>query len=236
MSLLTLLQDVADIVQIDRPTSVVAATDPTTRQLKAFAQEIGDELARSFDWRKLKVSANIVGDGSTEFWDLPSDFDRQASGDVLWLQSAPFIPLSGPLSDQDFIAMKAAPTRPIRPIWRYFGDQMQLWPVLSDTQVCLLEYRTSHWIISEDGATLRSKWSADSDEMVVPERIVKLGMVYRWRSAKKLDCAQEFATYQLEAEKARKADAGSRTLKAAELFNRDNLTGRKNLYSIVVST
>lgn len=234
MSLLQMVQDAAVLVGLDEPSSVMANTDVTFKQMRVLAQQEGDELSRAYDWRNLKVQADIVGDGSTEYWDLPDDFDRQQAGDNLWLRTAPFIPLTGPISDGDFLGMKAAPTRPIRPIWRYFGDQIQIWPVLADTQECTLEYRSSHWISNAGGTTIRTRWVEDTDFAIVPERIMTLGLVWRWKRAKGLDYAEEFNTYQLERTKAERADGGYRTLKAAELFNRDSLTGRKNLYSVVV--
>ena len=234
MSLLTLVQDAAVLVGLESPTSVVSNSDATVAQLKALAQQEGDELSRFYDWRNLKVSSTITGDGTTESWDLPCDWDRQVAGDDLWLSTAPFIPLQGPVSDQDWLGFKAAPTRPIRPIWRYFGATIQIWPVLSASQTVNLEYRSSYWISSSDGATIRNRWSADSDVALVPERVMTYGLIWRWKRMKGLDYSEEFATYQVERMKAARNDGGYRTLKAAELFNRDSLTGRKNLYSVVV--
>lgn len=234
MSLLTICQDAALLSGIAAPSAVMGATDLGTQQWVALAQAEGDELSRYFDWRRLKVAAELEGDGEREYWGLPCDFDRQVAGDDMWLRSAPFIPLTGPLSDQDFLAMKAAPARPMRPIWRYFGDKFQIWPVLSNTQTCTMEYRSSHWIASADGETVRDRWVLDSDVALIPERVMKLGLVWRWKRMKGLDYAEEFATYQMERAKAARSDGGFRTLKAAELFNRDSLTGRKNLYSVVV--
>lgn len=235
MSLLTLVQDAATLVGIEAPSAVASATDVTTAQLRVLAQQEGDELSRAFDWRRLKVQATITGDGTTEYWDLPDDFDRQMAGDNLWLTSAPLIPLSGPVSDEEMLAMKSAPARPIRPIWRYFGDQLQIWPYLTSMQSCSLEYRSSHWISSSDGDTVRARWQADTDYALVPERIMTLGLIWRWKRAKGLDYAEEFNTYQMERTKAERADGGFRTLHAKEIFTRDSLTGRKNMYSVVIA-
>jgi hypothetical protein len=232
MSLLSLIQDAAILVGIDEPSEVASSSDSELKQLRVISQQEGDELSRAFDWRRLKVQAQIVGDGSNEYWDLPDDFDRQQAGDNLWLADSPHLPLVGPISDESMLALKASTSQPSRSNWRYFGDQVQIWPILASGEVVNLEYRTTHWISSADGTTVRSRWVLDTDYALVPERLMTLGVVWRWKAYKGLDYAQSFQTYQTERMKAMRADGGFRTLRAATRFNNDILDGRKNLYRI----
>lgn len=232
MSLLTMCQDAALLVGLAEPSAIISSTEETSQQLRALAQQEGDELSRAHDWRTLKVQAEITGDGSTEYWDLPSDWDRQLPGDALWLDDSPQLPLVGPITDEDMLAMKAATANPSRPVWRYFGNQVQVWPILSSSQVVKLEYRSSHWISSSDGATVRSRWSADTDYALCPERIMTLGLVWRWKRAKGLDYSEEFESYQMEKTKAMRTDGGFRRIQMATGF-RDEPWTRKNDYRVV---
>lgn len=235
MSLLTLIQDAAILVGIDEPSAVASSSEAEIKQLRVISQQEGDELSRSHDWRKLKVQASITGDGVSEYWDLPDDWDRQQAGDNLWQQDSPHLPLIGPITDEEMLALKASTSEPSRPAWRYFGDQIQIWPILDSGEVIRMEYRSSHWIISSDGDTVRNRWVADTDTALIPERIMTLGIVWRWKAYKGLDYAQSFQTYQMERMKAARVDGGFRTLRMSTSFNQDILDGRKNLYSIVVA-
>lgn len=231
MSLLSIVTEAAALVGVDQPTAVANATDANAVQFRALAQQEGDELSRAHDWRRLKVQGSITGDGSTEFWDLPADYDRQMAGDNLWLSSRPMLALDGPISDQDMLSIKAGVQRPTVSVWRYFGNQLQVYPVLTATQVVTLEYRSSSWILAADGTTTRDAWVADTDTAVIPERIIKLGVIWRWKRSKGLDYAEEFATYQLERAKAARADGGFRTLRARESFSTYQY-GRRNAYTV----
>lgn len=232
MSLLQMCQDAALLVGIAQPSAIISSTEETSQQLRALAQQEGDELSRAHDWRRLKVQATITGDGSTTLFDLPDDFDRQVPGDALWLDDSPQLPLIGPISDEEMLALQAATANPSRPVWRYFGDQFEIWPALSSTQTVTYEYRTSEWIVSFDGTATRSRWVADSDLAKVPERIMTLGLVWRWKRAKGLDYAEEFESYQMEKTKAMRADGGFRRITLATGF-RDEPWTRKNDYRVV---
>ncbi len=232
MSLLTMIQDASLLVGLTEPDSVMSATSDEVKQLRAIAQVEGDDLSRAHDWRKLKTSASIAGDGSTEFWDLPCDWDRQQAGDNLWLEDSPHLPLIGPISDQEMLALKAADASPSRPVWRYFGDQIQIWPVLASTDTVRMEYRSSYWIASEDGTTIRSRWLLDGDTPLMPERVVMLGIVWRWKQYKGLDYAEPFNHYQKEKMKAIRNDVGWRTLRLATDSTADVSNMRKNLYRV----
>ena len=233
MSLLSLIADAAILVGIDEPLAVASSSADEIKQLRVISQQEGDELSRAFDWRKLKVQATITGDGSSEYWDLPDDFDRQQPGDNLWLADSPHLPLIGPISDESMLAIKASVSEPSRSVWRYFGDQVQIWPVLDAGENVSLEYRSSHWIVSADGQTVRNRWQVDTDIALIPERLMTLGVVWRWKAYKGLDYAQSFDTYEKEKMKAMRADGGFRTLRMSDSFNRDILDGRKNLYRVV---
>jgi hypothetical protein len=230
-----MVREAALLVGLSEPDTVMAATTDEIKQFRALAQQEGDELSRWYDWRKLKTGATITGDGTTTAWDLPCDWDRQLASDALWLDASPYQPLLGPISDQEWLAYQTAASAPSRPVWRYFGDQIQTYPAIENGQAVKLEYRSAYWIASADATTIRNAWVEDSDIALVPERIMKLGIVWRWKRAKGLDYAEEFATYEKERLKAERNDAGFRTLTMREgfgdFYGRDP---RRNAYRVSV--
>lgn len=53
MNLLSLIQQVADELAINRPVSIVGTNDPQTRQLAALFYRLGTDLVKQFEWQRL---------------------------------------------------------------------------------------------------------------------------------------------------------------------------------------
>jgi hypothetical protein len=220
MSLLTIVQDAMALCGLGTVTRAYGSNDPTALQMVAIAQIEGDELSRFHDWRGLKVSAILTGDGTSEIWTLPSDFDRFMSGEVLWSDQSAGELLTH-VTDQELVALKAQETDPPEPVWRLFGDQIEIWPALDNGENITTEYRSKYWILDNDGLTRKARWSADSDNVVIPERLLTLGLVWRWKQAKGLDYSEAFRSYQFERAKAADVDGGRSTIRISETSKAD---------------
>lgn len=233
MSLLTSIQDAMVICGLESPSSAYASGDPTVAQFVALAQVEGDELSRFHDWRKLKVAGTITGDGTTTLWDLPTDFDRFLSGMTFWSEESPGDMIPGPIRDDDLLAMKAMQSDPPEPVWRLFGDDIEIWPALDNGEIVRYEYRTANWILDNNGTTTKARWAADTDTALVPERILTLGVVWRWKQTKGLEYSEAFRSYQFERTKAAARDGGMGIIKLAESGKADIARmGRPAIYTV----
>ena len=233
MTLLTSVQDAMVLCGLDSPTSAYGSADQTVAQFVALAQVEGDELSRFHDWRKLKMAGTITGDGSDTLWPLPSDFDRLMGGMVFWSEESPGEQLVGPILDDELIAMKAMLTDPPEPVWRLFGDDIEIWPALDNGKIVRYEYRTANWILDNNGTTTKARWTADTDTAKVPERILTLGTVWRWKQAKGLDYGEAFRTYQFERVRAASRDGGQGIIKLSETSRGDIARmGRPAIYRV----
>jgi hypothetical protein len=233
MSLLTIVQDAMSLCGLMAASQVYGTNDPNSSQFIALAQIEGDELARFHDWRSLKVLAQLTGDGTSTLWDLPEDFDRFMSGEILWSdQSAG--ELLTKVSDQELVALKAQETDPPEPVWRLFGDQIEIWPALDNGEIVTTEYRSFYWILDNNGTTRKARWGADTDRALVPERLMTLGLVWRWKQAKGFDYSESFRSYQFERQRAAGVDGGSPTIQIAETSRADIAKmGRPAYYRVI---
>ena len=213
MSLLTIVQDAADLVGVQRP-STTATSDLTTRQLMTLSQQEGDELARRHDWRGLVIPAQMTGDGTSTDFDLPPDFHRLAAGPALWRNQTLVAPLAGPATSAEWVALTNTLTAGFRYAYRLLAGVIQVWPAPSAGEVLRLEYLSSHWISVADRSARRLRWSADSDFALVPERLVTLGLIWRWKRQKGLAYDEEKNTYEIELARACAADRGAREITA----------------------
>ena len=231
MSLLTICQDAAALVGVDAPSAVVASSDATSAQFGALAQVEGDELARYFDWRGLKIETTMTGDGSTVLFELPTGFDRWMSGGAAFFEDGTYDRLEGPVSDETFTAYQAANSDPSDPVWRMIGPDVEFFPALDTGVVITSLYLTGYWITAADGVTRKARWTLDSDLSTLPERLITLGVVWRWKRAKGLDYAEEYRTYQMERLKATRSDGGLRMLTLSSSFS--DGPSRKNAYRVI---
>jgi len=229
MSLLSLVQDACALVGIDVPTSVLSSTDPTYTQFGYLAQFEGDELSREFKWREQKVAGDFTGDGTTTIWALPDDFDRFTT--EMRRESSVLLGLDGPVSDDEFLDANVRNWNPTIPYFRLFNGNIETVPAVADGQQIRFEYVSSYWITDSMG-TAKARFTADSDLSLLPERLVTLGLVWRWKRAKGLDYAEEFRTYEKEKMKQMHVDGGTPRLRMTE--GRDFFHPyMKNAYTVV---
>lgn len=233
MSLLTMVQDIAVSVGLDEPSSVFGNDDATYPQIARLLQQEGDELSRFYDWRNLKENGIITGDGTTSQWDLPADFDRLVPGDALWIVGRPMWPVEGPISDEDMLAIQAGPTRPAFGVWRMFENQMEIYPIPSDGIVYNLMYYRTAWVQPADKLSFKERFTLDTDVTTMPERVMTLGGIWRWKRAKGLDYAEEFRTYDIEKLKAARNDGGLRKFRMRDKFDTLGRDPRRNAYSVI---
>jgi len=211
MSLLTCVQDAMVLCGFESPSAVYSSSDPTVSQFKTLSQVEGDILSRRYDWRALKVLGTMTGDGSSTEFSLPTDFDRFVAGFPLYLDESPQLPLEM-VTDDRMLALKVAQTNPTRPVWRLFGDAIEFYPAPETTDVIKIEYRSKYWIVDETLTTRQTRWTADTDVAVIPERLITLGVVWRYKQAKGFDYGEDFRTYQYEVTKAGSVDGGRQTI------------------------
>jgi hypothetical protein len=213
MSLLTVIQDAMVLCGQPQPSSAISNTDPTVAKFVAFAQIEVDTTGSDYNWRNMNIAMQLTGDGTTTLYSLPSDFERILQGQALWSTKYPSIPLQGPISSQDLLALRALPVMPVRPVWRLIGSTLEIWPALSSGELVNGEYKSANPISSSDATTRRARWSADSDFTLFPEVILKLGLIWRWKQSKGLDYAEDFRTYQIEREKKAGHEAGGKIVR-----------------------
>jgi hypothetical protein len=232
MSLLTLCQEAAALCGIAEPTSVLSSGDDTYIQMARLAQVEGDELSRIIPWRGIKVTAYMTGDGSTTFWNLPADFDRFPDGDSLWRDERRYEALDGPLSDNEFVAITSSNENPTLPVWRLYASSIEVYPALDDAEIVNFDYYSKFWICDSTGVTVYRKWSSDTDYALIPEDLITLGVVWRWKRAKGLAFEDDRASYMAQRMEVARKDGGNRILSASEYFPHV-ISSRRNAYKVI---
>lgn len=205
MSLLSMMSTVARRVGIPTPTVVAAATDATVLQLLEYAQEEGRQLARYGDWRVLrkeKTFTTVAAETQTDT-PIPTDLGGFISG-TFWNRSRREM-LWGPATAQEWQSWKAQNSFPIYGTFYLRGTSLLMNPTPNAGETCAYEYRSSYWCQSS-GGTAQEYWQADTDTGILSERLMGLGVIWRFKQGRGMEWQPDFAKYEFEVNQALAAD------------------------------
>jgi hypothetical protein len=174
MTLLSVAQDVCDVIGLTRPAAVVGGTDQLSRQVLGLAKEVLEELGR-MDWPVLEIPYSfntVVGQAA---YDLPADFGGEV-GDSVYIASQ-YSQLRGSLTPADWQNQRDV-LRPQLGKYRFriFGLPTKLYFAQTPKTVenVIMEYQTTYRVKQAD-STYKNTFFADSDVSLFPEDIFKEG-------------------------------------------------------------
>jgi hypothetical protein len=83
--------------------------------------------------------------------------------------------------------------------WTIYGGQMHIWPIMSASVSARFSYLDRNYIqLRDDSGTLTGlgeKFTRDVDTFRLDERLLKLGMIWRWKQLKGSPYAEDLGTY-----------------------------------------
>ena len=211
MTLLSMVQAASRRIGQAPPTVVIAATDETTLRLLEIAQDEGRELARFSDWRALRTEKTFttVATETQSGSPIPTDLDAFIE-DTFWNRSARRR-LIGPVSPQKWQQWKAQSTFPVTDAFTLRGALWLMQPVPAAGQTIAYEYRSKNWCQSS-GGTGQSAWAVDTDTGILDERLMTLGIVWRYKQARGLDWQTDYDKYMFQLQTALDKDKPRKTI------------------------
>ena len=226
-TLISLIEDVADEVGVERPSSVVGNSDSGARQFLALANRAGKDLAKECDWVVLQRLHSFTTVASTAEYALPSDYDHIIVNTV-WDRSE-ITPMSGPISPQEWQEIKSGLVGNGLYYKRYrvlrstsaITKKFVVDPTPSTSgDTLVFEYVSNGWVADTGGSTLDDKFTADNDQTLLDRDLLIMGVIWRYLRANGLEYTTALSEYnqRLDQEKAR--DRPAQVL---------DVTGRRNI-------
>lgn len=197
-TLLSIVQTVQDELGLPRAGSVATNSNTTERQMMALVNREGKALVKLSEWPILvpRTPATITTVAGTGVYNVPSDFDRwidETAWDRTnhWQMMGP----DSPMEDRARIESLVASTSPSR-FFRYVGGAIRVFPTptVSD-ETLVYEYVSKNWC--QDGSTPKSEMNKDTDEPLVDDQLLILGMKWRFLSQKGFDATPARMEYDL---------------------------------------
>lgn len=209
MTVLTAMQSAAIRLVGRRPTVFFDASDTFQVELCDLVNEVAADVAKYQDWQALIRLGTVTGDGSTTEFALPDDYDRMlVNADIADLTSW----FWGYYAYKDINAFLYAEARDFNAApggWVIYGNQLRFAPAPADAVTATFPYITANWAIGESTAP-KAAFTADTDTFALPERLLTLGLVWRWRENKTLDASGDQEAFVKALDEYAAKDGGSR--------------------------
>lgn len=214
MSMLTLVQRFCRRTGLTVPATVYGSTDPQVRQVMSLLEEEGNDLASRGDWQYLIREAthtSIANEDQGAITTIASNGFRHIKNDTIWNRSQS-VPIYGGLSPQDWQAIKGTGVTGPRYQFRIRGNKLLVNPAATAGETWAFEYVSKNWIIGASGTTYKQYFTLDTDELLLPEELLIVGLRWRWKKEKGLEYAEDFRTYETQVRDALSRDGAKRTL------------------------
>jgi hypothetical protein len=184
-TLIELAQQLAPEISITSPTAIVGSTTQEYSKALLFLNKTCEELERRIDWGFLEKSTSLVGTGASIVFTLPADFSRLIMGLAVTVGG---VPIRGGLSSDEWAALPAQGGTPR--FFRIKGNTIEFWPYLNNGVSAVVRYQSKNW----NGTA--NKWLTDGDTVLLPEDLILIGTIARWRRS----IGQNFADHAAEFE------------------------------------
>lgn len=188
MSLLTIVQSHCRIHALNIPTSVLGNTDVTIGQILGLVNELVEDVVDTSKFQAFTREALFTTTAAED----QGAMTTLAPNGYLWANNETFYdrtlrrPVYGPINDNEWQALKAIPNPGPFYKYRIRGDHLLLNPVPSTpfSQIAF-EYASSYGVNSIGGVG-QASFIADTDVSLLPEKIIKKGLSFRWKRLKGL--------------------------------------------------
>jgi len=210
MTCLSIIQAAAGRLGIPQPTAVVSSTNAQYIQLLNLLNKEGVELAARADWQVLtKQKTFLTTADEIQLLSVADDYGHYVI-DTMYNRSA-IRKIVGPLTPAEWQAEKAFPVyTAVNPAFRFRGNSLLFTPDPTALQTIAYEYVSLNWVLAADGVTYKAAMTADTDTTLLNEPVMTDGVVWRWKSAKGFDFAEEFQEYEEKVARLEAQDGGGK--------------------------
>lgn len=200
MTLLTAVNGAQRRLSLAVTSTVVADGQETQNLLYALAnEEASDMLARDeFDFPLLRRTQSFTASLASlqSAPGKPTNFQR-AIPETFWNQSQDR-KIYGPLRDEEWAIANGSPVTSAtwqNAMFRY--DGLHIYPVPTIADTISYDYIINTPVLAVDGTTYKTEFTADTDSYLLGDRILRLGIIWRYKADKGRDYAEDMRNYEL---------------------------------------
>lgn len=195
----------------------------TYAELNSILSAAIEELLDRVDWPDpITADTVITGDGS-ESYDLPSDFKRLTHDEYCVYETTTTRRFGIPVkTNGEWTNLKQLGSAGGNRYYRLSGDDedgfsLSTYRALESGSSLTVSYVTKNWLKSS--GTAKDMWTDDDDTLLLPSRLVTLGVVWRWKKRKGQPFADIMAEYEAKLARAANESRGIRKITFGQPLN-----------------
>lgn len=191
----------------EKPRAAYSEQRGTAMEMAELANEVARDIVAGHEWSGLLETATFMDTGPDGV-PLPSDFDRMPIGGYLDngnLSMQAYEQVSN-LSVWNDLRDDTFPVGGGR--WMIYDGKLHVMPA----STLSMAYLSRNYALDTDGAA-KPAFDADTDSFRLDERLLTLGLVWRWKAQKGLTYAEDLATYEMALSQAQTRDGGARIIR-----------------------
>lgn len=228
MSILSAMQSAAIRLVGQSPSVFFNSSELFELEIADLINEVATDICKHHDWQAL-IKINVMsGDGVTEVFPLPTDYDRQLLYTTVqdvnhWMWGYTHVSDINSFLSQRYMTFGTNPG-----IWIIYDNQMHFLPAPSPGNNATYPYISLNYAKTSDGMAAKS-FTQDTDEFMIRggDRLLTLGLIWRWRENKKLDYTGDQEAFKMALEQLAARDKGSNVFRQ---YSASNLRGAPVAY------
>lgn len=191
-----------------------AATDETAVQIADLANEVAADIMKGHDWQALTKIAELTGDGETTSFVIPSDYDRMVLAQDIQSNQAPWLWNYSQAHIGLWIALQNGEVSVASPgWWILLENRFRFNPAPPSGRKAIFPYIAKTYALSLGGER-KASFTADNDTFMLDERLLTLGIIWRYREQKGMGYAEDMKTYEDALSQAQARDRGARAIRS----------------------
>lgn len=212
MTVLSAMQSATLRVVGQRPASFFGSPETLEMEMSDLVNEVARDIQRFHDWQALTKIHTIIPNG--EEYPLPTDYNRMAL--VSDVQSVPYSLMWGYYhapNVNEFLAFKESlwANNIGGGVWTIMGDKFNFFPA-PNTEAKFV-YISGHFALDGNSGLAKAEFTDDTDKFLLPNRLLTLGLVWRYREMKKLDFSGDQEAFMKALSEESAKDGGSRVIR-----------------------
>lgn len=206
LTVLQIIQQACKRIGILPPNTALSSTDNQILQLVGMCEEECQEQA-DYPWQSLQVEAIFTTVATLTQGTLYSIAPgcNYIVNDTIWNRTLRR-PVYGPKSESAWQQSVALQINGPFNAYRIQGENLNFYPVPVAGQTCAFEFITNNWASLYAGGAGQF-FANDADTTFLNDQLTIMGTIWRFKQAKGLDYAEDFAKYQRRLEDAKARDA-----------------------------
>lgn len=219
MSVLSAAQSAMLRLVGQRPQTLFSSQNRMEMEIADLATDVAIDICSSHDWRLLTKLYTLTGDGVASSFDLPSDYDRMLIAQSVHDPNNWFWGYSRVHSLDEWIAITTSGFFGITPgWWIVLGGKIQFAPPPGAGAQATFPYISKNIGTNSNGPI--TSFSQDADEFVLGDRILTLGLIWRWKAQKGLEYAEDMASFETYLSELSGRDKGATAIRSRTRIGR----------------